>query len=326
VSVLGRLQYLRRVFAAYCLPGRSQLSFWHEIPDLHPGITPTVLGPYYMAFSSKADYGGPFDAQGIPQLDYRGSLGCQYNPIAIAQYGLGNYNAFKNTDDPERRRKFLLAADWLAEHLEINPAGLSVWNHHFNWEYRTPLRAPWFSGLAQGQGLSLLVRAHRETGAANYRDAARRAFEPFTRTLQEGGVMYRDEDNRTWIEEYIVHPPTHILNGFLWGSWGLYDFWLSTGDHAAKSLWLESVATVKDVLPTYDTGFWSLYEHSGTKLRMVASPFYHALHIVQLRVMHRLTGDLLFLETAERWERYRASFPKRTRAWIQKALFKLCYY
>jgi hypothetical protein len=324
--MLQRFRYLRRIFGAYLLPGTSQLTFWHETPEAHPSFNSSELGPYYMTFASKADYSGPFDENGIPRLDYRGSLGLQYNPIAIAQYGLGNYNLFKRDGDPERRRKFLLTADWLAGHLEKNPAGLSVWNHHFDWEYRTPLKAPWYSGLAQGQGISALVRAHQLTGDDRYVDAARRAFEPFTRRVEEGGVIHRDEKGRAWIEEYIVSPPTHILNGFIWAVWGIHDLRLATGDPAAKSLWDESVSTLREVLATYDTGFWSLYEHSGTKLRMIASPFYHALHIVQLRILHRLTGDPVFQETADRWDRYRASILKRSRAWVQKAFFKLCYY
>jgi len=326
VFMLKRLKYLRRMISAYLLPGRSQLTFWHERPEVSPHTPTGELGEYYMTFQSKADYPGPFDTQGIPQLDYRGSLGLQYNPIAIAQFGLGNYNLFRRAPDPERRRRFLLAADWLETHLEKNPAGLAVWNHHFDWDYRTPLKAPWYSGLAQGQGISLLVRAHRETGQTRYLHAARQAFEAFTRLVEEGGVVYRDENGRMWIEEYIVSPPTHILNGFFWASWGLFDFHLATGDPAARNLWEESAATLSDVLQTYDTGFWSLYEHSGTRMRMFASLFYHSLHIVQLRVMALLTGDKVFAATADRWEEYRKSFLKRTRARLHKAIFKLCYY
>jgi hypothetical protein len=279
-----------------------------------------------MTFASKADYVGPFDDRGIPQLDYRGKLGRQYNPIAIAQYGLGNYNDYLKSRDPDRRSKFLKISDWLCDHLEKNPSGLAVWNHHFDWEYRTTLRAPWYSALAQGQGISLLVRAHRETGEGRYLDAARQAFEPMTRRVEEGGVVYRDHTGRPWLEEYVVSPPTHILNGFLWAWWGVHDFCLATQDPAAVRLREETRATLRESLQTYDTGFWSLYEHSGTRLRMLASPFYHSLHIVQLRVMERLTGDAFFRETADRWEAYRASPIKRTRAWVHKAIFKLCYY
>lgn len=326
MSALSRFHYLRRTIAAYCLPGRSQLSFWHETPEANPNARPGELGEYYMTFAAKADYAGPFDEKGIPQLDYRGRLGRQYNPIAIAQYGLGNLNLFKRGGDADRRRKFLLAADWLESHLEKNPAGLEVWNHHFDWEYRSPLKAPWYSGLAQGQGLSLLVRAHRETSDEKYLRAARRAFEPFTRPVDQGGVVFRDDRSRAWLEEYIVSPPTHILNGFIWAAWGVHDHHLATGEPAAKQLWTDSIATLRDALATYDAGFWSLYEHSGTRIRMLASRFYHSLHIVQLRVLHRLTGEKVFEETADRWDRYRASWWKRTRAGVHKAVFKLCYY
>ena len=37
---------------------------------------------------------------------------------------------------------------------------------------------------------------------------------------------------------------------------------------------------------------------------MLASPFYHQLHVVQLRVMSKLTGDQSFAEVAERWAGY----------------------
>ncbi|HUU81175.1 MAG TPA: D-glucuronyl C5-epimerase family protein, partial [Acidobacteriota bacterium] len=111
-----------------------------------------------MPFIAKADYPGHYDDNGIPMLDYHGSVGLQYNPIAIAQYGLGNYNIFYSYRVSQRRRKFLTVSDWLIANLEKNPAGLWVWNHHFDWEYRTRLKAPWYSALAQGQGISLLVR------------------------------------------------------------------------------------------------------------------------------------------------------------------------
>ena len=70
----------------------------------------------------------------------------------------------------------------------------------------------------------------------------------------------------------------------------------------------------------------SLYEQSGTQLKMVASPLYHRLHIVQLRVMHRLTGEDRFARFADRWESYGRSRTKRTRALCYKTAFKLAYY
>ena len=76
----------------------------------------------------------------------------------------------------------------------------------------------------------------------------------------------------------------------------------------------------------FDTGYWSLYEQSGTRLKMLASPFYHRLHIVQLRVMSNLTGDTRFAAVAERWEGYAKSRGNRARALIAKSVFKLLHY
>ena len=326
MSLTSRLHYYRRIFKAYLLPGKSQLTFWHETPQANPNAATDALGGYYMRFSEKADYPGQYDATGVPLLDYHGQIGLQYNPIAIAQWGLGNYNLFQDSRSQDRQKRFLVASDWLCANLEKNRSGVWVWNHRFDWEYRSPLKAPWYSGLAQGQGISLLVRAHQETGKAAYLDAAQRAFDSFLKSTAEGGVIFTDAQGDVWIEEYIVSPPTHILNGFLWAAWGVHDYFLATGNAPARDLFEKCVETITKNLDRYDLGFWSLYEQSGTRLPMVASPFYHQLHIVQLRVMARLTGDEIFARYADRWERYARSRAKRTRALCYKSAFKLCYY
>jgi heparosan-N-sulfate-glucuronate 5-epimerase len=326
MSLADRVRYYQRIFAAYLIAGESHLTFWHEAPKLNPVASTAELGEYYMMFSEKADYAGGHDSDGIPLLDYHGKIGPQYNPIAIAQWGLGNCNLYQRTQESERKQKLLAACHWLCSHLEQNGFGLWVWNHHFNWEYRTPLKAPWYSGLAQGQGISLLVRAYRQTKSQTFLDAAERAFAAFLKSTDEGGVVFTDERGDLWFEEYIVSPPTHILNGFIWASWGVYDYFLTTRDGAAQQLFDAAVRTLRNNLERYDLGFWSLYEQSGTRLPMVASAFYHQLHIVQLRVMFRLTGDDIFARHAERWANYARSPANRLRALGYKCAFKLSYY
>jgi len=323
---LPTLRYYRRIFSAYLVGGKSHLTFWHETPAENPNATAGSLGEYYMLFAEKADYQGAYDSAGVPQLDYHGQIGPQYNPIAIAQYGLGNYNLFRRTADSDRRTKFLLSADWLCSNLEPNNHGLAVWHHHFDWEYRDTLKSPWYSGLAQGQGISLLVRAHQESGDVRYLVAARRALASFCAPVAEGGVAFTDAAGDLWFEEYIVSPPTHILNGFIWAAWGVYDYFLATQDLSTKQLFTRAVQTLLHNLDRYDLGFWSLYEQSGNRLPMVASRFYHQLHIVQLRIMHRLTGENAFVQVANRWEGYARSRSNRARALAYKAGFKLCYY
>jgi heparosan-N-sulfate-glucuronate 5-epimerase len=330
MSLGARWHYYRRIFGAYLGSARSHLTFWHETPEANPRATTDRLGEYYMLFREKADYAGPYDVAGIPMLDYHGVIGLQYNPIAIAQWGLGNYNLFCETGNDVRWRRTFQAVDWLTANLEQNAHGLWVWQHHFDWEYRDTLKAPWYSGLAQGQGVSLLLRAHALSQDEKYQRAAEKAFVPLTRPIAEGGVLFEDiadgEEKNLWIEEYLVDPPTHILNGFIWALWGVFDFWLVCADVSAKEIFDRGVRTLIHNLERFDTGYWSLYEQSGTRLKMLASPFYHQLHVMQLRVMSKLTGDVRLASVADRWEGYARRRGNRTRALVEKSVFKLLHY
>ena len=322
----SRIDYYKRVLLANGLGVRSHVSFWHETPETHPPAFDEGSTAYYQTFRKKADYVGPFDDDGVPMLDYRGDVGRQYNPIAIAQYGLGNYNVYLASNEAERLDRFIRQADWLVANLETNPHGVHVWNHHFDWFYREGLKAPWYSALAQGPGISVLLRAHRETGEARYADAAVKAFEAFQRSVPEGGVIHLDAAGDPWLEEYLVTPPSHVLNGLLWASWGVYDYGKLGGHDAGRELFEKSVETVIKNLDRWDTGFWSCYEIRPGRIPMVASPYYHRLHITQMDVMHRLTGRDEFRDRAQRWRAYRANALKRSAALAYRAIFKVFYY
>ncbi len=321
-----RFDYLKRVYQAYLSGEDSQLTFWHGAPSMNPEMDPGRLGQYYMPFLKKAAYTAHLDDQGIPLLDYHGKIGLQYNPIAIAQYGLGNFNLYQRTGQDGYRSKFMLSADWLKDNLEENKQGVPVWMHNFDFEYQEVLRAPWYSGLAQGQGISVLVRAYQITQDEDYLEAAENAFVSMERSTAEGGVTAQDEKDNLWIEEYIVDPPSHILNGFIWALWGVYDYYLVNSHINAKNLFDQGVKTIRENLHRYDLGYWSLYDLSSNTLKMIASPFYHQLHVVQLEVMYKITGEQIFKKCADRWAFYQERPGNRWRATIQKVIFKVFYY
>ena len=112
----------------------------------------------------------------------------------------------------------------------------------------------------------------------------------------------------------------------MWALWGVFDFWLANADALAKQIFDRGIQTLLHNLARFDTGYWSLYEQAGTQLKMLASPFYHRLHIVQLRVMANLTGDRRFTEVADRWEGYTQRRVNRSRALVEKSIFKLLHY
>ena len=181
---LSHLLYLGRVLRVYARPSTGPLAFWHERPEINEAAFEDGR-QYFMRFQGKAAYAGPFDGAGVPLLDYRGDIGRQYNPIAIAQYGLARFNRWCGTADDADRAAWLAVARWLSTELKPNSHGVPVWFHHFDWPYRQLLKAPWYSGLAQGNGLSLLVRAAQATGDSTLAASAHRAFESFA-TIRGG--------------------------------------------------------------------------------------------------------------------------------------------
>jgi len=323
--IADRLTYWRRILKVYLTQKKGYLSFWHERPAVGD-FDPKSIGGYYMTFHDKARYGGPRDENGTILFDYFFDIGRQYNPLAIAQYGLGNFNLYLETGDQKYLEETRIQAEWLVENLEENEKGIPVWKHKFRWHYKTYLESGWYSAHSQGTGISLLARMYRETKDERYKETAIKAFRSLDILIKEGGTKFTDEEGLVWLEEYVIHPPTHILNGFLWALWGVWDFYLLSGDESSKKLFNACVKTLETKLERYDVGFWSRYDLSRQALPMIASPFYHKLHIVQLKVMHGITGKEIFERYAEKFERYERNWIKRKSAFFMKALFKIFYF
>lgn len=325
--MLGRLKYWQRIFAAYLAKNKpSQLSFWHGKPLVNYQASYQQVGQYYMPFLYKANYAGPFDQNGIPLLDYRGHIGKQYNPIAIAQYGLGHFNLYKQTGNKKNLEIATKQAVWLVNNLEKNKQGVSVWMHHFDWEYRDLLKNPWYSALAQGNGISLLLRIYKETNNNVYLETAKEAFKSLGIEIKNGGVLYIDQSKNYWLEETIVNPPTHILNGFFWTLWGVWDYYLTLKDQSTLDFFNLCIKTLKENLKSFDIGWWSLYEQSNTKMKMLTSRFYHSLHVVQLEIMYFITKDEFFKKYHNRWDRYQKNKLFIFLSQVYKSIFKIFYY
>jgi hypothetical protein len=322
----NKLNYWRRIFKVYLTNTKSYLNFWHEVPAVSDDINPNKLGKYYMTFENKAEYDGPRDKDGAILFNYHSDIGIQYNPIAIAQYGLGHINIYLENDNEKNLIEAKKQADWLVKNLEENEKGVFVWKHNFYWNYVERLKPGWYGALSQGAGISLLVRVYKETEDEKYLETAKKAFDSFKKEIKDGGVTFTDDEGNIWLEEYIVNPPSHILNGFIWALWGVWDYYLLTKDEEAKEIFNNGIKTIKENLYKFDIGYWSLYDLTNQKMKMIASPFYHKLHIAQLEATYKITGDNFFKIYEEKFKSYQNSWFKRKRAFIYKSIFKLFYF
>ena len=154
------------------------------------------------------------------------------------------------------------------------------------------LEPPWSSAMAQGQAASLLVRTGRS-------HAALLAVQPL---IDEVSPLVAATDDGPVLQEYPTLPPAHVLNGWIFALWGLYDVGSAIGDGAAADAWETGLRTLARRLPLYEVpGRWSRYDLYPHPLAHVASPFYHRLHVEQLRALDRLARDEAFARYAHRW-------------------------
>lgn len=264
------------------------------------------FGPYYIEWQAGAGMYGedwaraPVDASGVLLTRTRA-----YHPVNIAQYGLHRHARWCVTRAAADRAASLAQADWLA----VNASSRGAVPGCLAYDFASPRygAAPgWISAMAQGEAISLLLRAAAVTGEGDYREAAVRVAQPFRFGVADGGVVYRSRFGDVFLEEVAVLPASHILNGHIYALWGLLELALVKPSPWLRELAGRALDTLRRRLPLYDAGYWSYYSLLGTSsgFRSVALLKYHAFHIAQLRVTAALTHDASFSDVADRWERY----------------------
>lgn len=229
-------------------------------------------------------------------------------PVAIFQYALGCFDLYLLTNEKVYWNKFLQYADWTLN----NQDSLGRWS---NFKHVYP-NSP-YGAMAQGEAVSVLIRAYEYTKDEKYMDSARLGIDFMLKSISDGGTsLYKNGD--LLFKEY-THLPV-VLNGWIFSWWGLYDYVVATNDKGAYFMALKnSLETLINYLPQFDCHFWSKYD-LGSKL---TSPFYHKLHIAQLKVMYELTGKTVFLYYARKWEKQLRRPLNKSLAFIIKAIQKI---
>jgi heparosan-N-sulfate-glucuronate 5-epimerase len=242
--------------------------------------------------------------------------------VRLVQWALGCYERYLAGEGDAWLHASAGAGTYLLERQWKGSSSEGAWLHTHEFPHTFHVASPWASGLVQGQAASLLVRLYLATGEPSFAEGARRALLPLEVPVAEGG-MAAALGGRPFPEEYPTDPPSFVLNGAIDAHWGQYDVWLGLGDASAGRAFAAAVETLATNLHRWDLGYWSRYDLYPHPVRNPASPWYHQLHICQLRVMNELAPRAEFDSIRSRFEAYAASPVCLTRALAQKALFRL---
>lgn len=269
---------------------------------------------YYLDMSGRAEFSGSFDEDQIPLYSSKGKFAA--HPVLISLYALGNCEIYRQTKSERSRDNLIKIADWLCKFQKADGG----WQNPFAMQ-KFDLEAGFLSAITQGKGISVLVRAFLVSKESKYADSATKALKPFFVDVSNNGVR-RQMGDFVFYEEYPAEKNYQVLNGFIYALWGLLDLVRLTDNQQAKELWHDGLESLAQLLPRFDNGYWSLYQ-IGDGIRNPATIPYHKMHIEQLKVMFEITGNGLFYEYSEKWQKYLESGFNAMRTLPQKIFWNL---
>lgn len=264
----------------------------------------TVAGYYNNLTEKIVKFGCPGNELPFSQID--GNTRIHFS-IAIFQYGLAAYDLYLINKDFAMLDKLKAVAEWAVNEQQEDGG----WK---TFTYKRPDQL--YSAMAQGEGISMLIRAYLVLKDERFLDAAKKAKDFMLKPVNEGGTTVYDDG--VYLYEYLNAPL--VLNGWIFSAWGLYDYAKFFRDKEVWDLWNRTVDSMVKRLPCYDHGDWSLYNDNG---RSLANPFYHRLHIAQLNVMYDLTGIQAFKEYSDLFVRYQKNPWLRLKNFIKKVIVKI---
>lgn len=237
---------------------------------------------------------------GIEQVMYNGEL--HTNPVSISQNviytsekiissqlnpNISLLSPSKSLYKPKEssNQDIIKTADFLIDNYHIeNINSRDVVRYSYNFDYDSyKLKAPWYSGMAQGHVAIVLISAYLLTEDMKYLDYAKKSINLLEIPVQDGGVLVRLGPDQIWFEEYSSNSLSRdeyplVLNGNLFAIDGVFLLYSITHEQAYLNLLKNSLLALERSVSKYDSNHWSYYDSKGN----YAHVGYHKLHIKQL--------------------------------------------
>ncbi|MDR0592416.1 MAG: D-glucuronyl C5-epimerase family protein [Bifidobacteriaceae bacterium] len=270
------------------------------------GYTPHDIGLPFVTRNEVTDRTLELDGDGA--LVYRLEQGGEpvYQPVTTLQWAIGAHTQYWLTGqslwlDLARAS----AAKTLAGKIESD--GAYYYPYRYEWKSDAPhfdFQPPWYSGMAQGEALSVFTQMAREfPDQPQWREAADRTFESFLQPVSADQPWMTDVvDGFVWFEEYVDPDPFQVLNGHIFALFGLYEYAQLTGDQRALDLFDGGATTALHAMETIRVpGETSLYcvELERCVEQKWQHGDYQKIHIAQLGMLEAMTGDPAFGRWAE---------------------------
>jgi hypothetical protein len=272
---------------------------WRDRPVAFEDASPAT-GTYHL------------DADGVYKY-YAADGGVYDHPVGQAQFALGCLASYRTETDPARQCLLLTRARTqadrlIAQHVEARGAWWFPYPFPFTHTVHTGVTytAPWFSGMAQGEVLSLFVQlaqvdALTADERAVYMAAAAATFASL-QVADDGSpwAVNVGGDGFVWIQEYPASGTgisDYTFNGMIFAMFGLYDYYCATGSAEAAALYDGCATTIAANWPLLRNPKWASFY---CKAHRIPAPTYHQHHIELMLQLNHQTGSADFAEFTDR--------------------------
>ncbi|MCX4993868.1 D-glucuronyl C5-epimerase family protein [Streptomyces longwoodensis] len=272
---------------------------WRDRPTRWENLSPTT-GTYHLNSAGVYMYypatGGPYD-----------------HPVGQIQFGLGCIASHRTETDPARKALFLARAKAQADRLiATHDEARGAWWFPYPFAFTHAVHSgvsyqpPWYSGMAQGEAISLFCQlaqldAVTDDERARYMAAADGAFASLQVT--DDGYPWAVNINRSgyvWLQEYPGSQPgagDYTYNGMIYAMFGLWDYYAATGSAEAATLYDGCATTIVRYFSLLRNPRWfSFY----CQTHRIPAPTYHQHHIELFRQLHWQTGCADFADATDR--------------------------
>ncbi|MGI5480449.1 D-glucuronyl C5-epimerase family protein [Streptomyces lavendofoliae] len=276
---------------------------WRNRPTAWANVTPPLSSVYHLNTQGVYMYWKPTTASYPPKP---GPVGYDH-PVGQIQFGLGCIASYRTETDPTRKALFLKRAKDQANRLitkRVETRG--AWYFPYPWDYThaehsgVAYKAPWYSGMAQGEAISLFAQLAMLDGVTEqertlYTTAANGAFASLLRADNAyPWVVNKDRSGYLWIQEYPFKTPgtgDYTYNGMIFAMFGLWDYYQLTGNELAAQLYDGACTTMGRYFPLLrNERKFSYY----CQTHRIPAPTYHHHHITLWMQLHWQTNSSVF--------------------------------
>ncbi|SER77497.1 D-glucuronyl C5-epimerase C-terminus [Streptomyces sp. yr375] len=289
------------------LPFEFKKDGFQIVPDLPEPLRPWRNRPTTWANANLSSGTYHLNADGV-YMKFTEDGKSYDHPVGQIQFGLGCITSYRVETDPTRKALFLQRAKAQADRLiakRVETRGAWYFPYPFDFTHAehsgVAYKAPWYSGMAQGEAISLFAQlAALEDGLsaddrALYRTAADGAFASLLRADNANPwVVNRDKAGYLWIQEYpfkTAGTGDYTYNGMIFAMFGIWDYFRLTGNELAAQLYDGACTTIARYFALLRNPRWFSYY---CQTHRIPANTYHHHHIALWQQLHWQTNSVVF--------------------------------